>query len=265
MNNTNENLWLKLEPWLPGLIVLVGLIVWELLSRAGLISLLFFPPPSVILRALFEMITSGKITIHLTTTLARIGLGFLIGGVFGLILGLGMGWSPRLQKIADPIIAAVHPIPKIAIFPLIMIIFGIGEISKIVAIAVASFFPMLINSMAGVRQIHPIYFEVTQNYGASRWNTFKRVVLPGSLPMILTATRLSLNMALVITIAVELISANEGLGVMIWYAWQILRIEDLYASLIVISILGISLNQLLQWLSKRVVPWHIQPSDKKYL
>jgi len=263
MNNTNETLWLKLEPWLPGLIVLVGLIVWELLSRAGLISLLFFPPPSIILRALIEIISSGDITTHLTTTLARIGLGFLIGGVSGLILGLGMGWSPRLQKIVDPIIAAVHPIPKIAIFPLIMIIFGIGESSKIVAIAIASFFPMLINSMAGVRQIHPIYFEVTQNYGASRWNTFKRVVFPGSLPMILTATRLSLNMALVITIAVELISADEGLGVMIWYSWQTLRIEELYASLIVISILGISLNQLLQWLSKRLVPWHIQPSDRK--
>ena len=167
-----------------------------------------------------------------------------------------MGWSPRLRQIIDPLIAAIHPIPKIAIFPLIMIIFGIGEASKIVAISIAAFFPMLLNCMSGVRQLNPVYFEVTQNYRASPWKTFSRVIVPGSLPLILTGTRLAINMAMVIAIAVELLAAKEGLGVIIWFSWQTLRIEELYASLVVIAVLGISINLFLQYLSKRLTPWY---------
>lgn len=254
---------LRLEPWLPVLLVLVGLILWELFSRAGKISLLFFPPPSLILSTLWQMIVSGKLWPHLLATLERLVLGFTIGGLAGLILGLGMGWSVRIRAIADPFIAALHPIPKIAIFPLIMIIFGIGEASKVVAIAIAAFFPMLINSMAGVRQLSPVYFEVTKNYGASRRKIFSRVIVPGSLPLILTGVRLAINMAMVIAIAVELLAAKEGLGVIIWFSWQTLRIEDLYASLIVIGTLGFSINWLLQRFTRRLAPWYHDQTDRQ--
>ena len=145
-----------------------------------------------------------------------------------------------------------------------MIIFGIGEASKIVAISIAAFFPMLINCMSGVRQLNPVYFEVTQNYRASSWKTFSRVVFPGSLPLILTGTRLAINMAMVISIAVELLAAKEGLGVIIWFSWQTLRIEELYASLVVIALLGISINLFLQYLSKRLTPWYIDQSERQY-
>jgi NitT/TauT family transport system permease protein len=148
------------------------------------------------------MIVQGTIFPHIKATVSRLVLGFLIGGSAGLFLGLSMGWSQRLRTIVDPMIAAIHPIPKIAIFPLIMIIFGIGEASKVAAIAIAAFFPMLINSMAGVRQLNPVYFEVTHNYGASAWKTFSRVVFPGSLPSILAGLRLALNTSMVIAIAV---------------------------------------------------------------
>ncbi len=259
-----ESIWPRLEPWLPALITLLFLGVWELLSRAGWISRLFFPAPTTILATLFELIVNGKLAPNLGATIGRLSLGFLLGGSAGLILGLTMGWWPRLRAVADPIIAALHPIPKIAIFPLIMIVFGIGEASKVVAIAIASFFPLLISSMAGVRQINPIYFEVTKNYGAGRWKTFSRVVVPGSLPMILSGVRLALNVALVITIAVELVSANQGLGVMIWFAWQTLRIEDLYAALVVTSALGVSINMGLLLLSRRIAPWHDPKSNQDY-
>lgn len=259
-----ESIWPRLEPWLPALITLLFLGVWELLSRAGWISRLFFPAPTTILATLIELIINGKLAPNLGATIGRLSLGFLLGGSAGLVLGLTMGWWPRLRAVADPIIAALHPIPKIAIFPLIMIVFGIGEASKVVAIAIASFFPLLISSMAGVRQINPIYFEVTKNYGAGRWKTFSRVVVPGSLPMILSGVRLALNVALVITIAVELVSANQGLGVMIWFAWQTLRIEDLYAALVVTSALGVSINMGLLLLSKRLAPWHDPKSNQEY-
>ncbi len=205
---------------------------------------------------------NGKLVIHLAATMQRLFLGVLLGGLSGLVLGLGMGWSVRLRAIVDPIIAAVHPIPKLAIFPLIMILFGIGEASKVVAIAIACFFPMLINSMAGVRQLNPVFFEVSRNYGASAWKTFTRIVVPGSLPMVLTGVRLAINMAMVISIAVELLAAKEGLGVIIWFSWQTMRIEDLYASLIVIALLGIGLNLILQLSFRQLVPWYIDQSNK---
>ena len=181
----------------------------------------------------------------------------MLGGIPGMVLGLLMGWSRRLRIVIDPLIAAAHPIPKIAILPLIMIVFGIGESSKVIVVAVAVFFPMLINTMAGVRHIHPIHFEVAQNYGAGLIKVFTRIVVPGSLPMVLTGARLALNIALLLTIAVELVAAQEGLGAMIWFAWQTMRTEELYASLIVIAALGIGFNLLLQSLTKHLIPWRV--------
>ncbi len=264
LNMNQPGFWRRLESWLPGLIILLGLLLWEWFSRAGRLSPLFFPAPTTILASLYHMLLDGKLALNLGATAERLAIGFAFGGLAGLLLGLAMGWSQRLRQIVDPLIAAIHPIPKIAIFPLIMIIFGIGETSKIVAISIAAFFPMLINCMTGVRHLNPVYFEVTKNYRASRWKTFSRVIVPGSLPLILTGTRLAINMAMVIAIAVELLAAKEGLGVIIWFSWQTLRIEELYASLVVIALLGIGVNLLLQFLSKRLTPWYNDQTDRQY-
>ena len=142
-----------------------------------------------------------------------------------------------------------------------MLLIGIGEQARIALIMIGAFFPMLINTMAGVRQISPIHFEVAENYGANRFNTFTHVVIPGSLPLILVGARLSINTALVLTIAVELLTAREGLGAMIWLAWETFRIEELYASLFVTAVLGFSFNKLLQYLHDRFLPWHSSPTS----
>jgi ABC-type nitrate/sulfonate/bicarbonate transport system permease component len=253
-----ESLRLLLEPWFSGLVIVATLLTWEGLSHAGLISPLFFPPPTAILHSLGELIANGKILAATEMTLSRLGIGLALGFIPGVVLGLAMGWLPRLRVAVDPLVATLHPIPKIAVFPLIMIIFGIGEASKIVAIAIAAFFPALINSMAGVRQLNPVYFEVTKNFHVNNWKTFSRVIFPGSLPMILTGARLAVNVAMVIAIAVELSATQEGLGVMIWFAWQTLRIEELYSALVVIAFLGVAINLLLQFLSTKLAPWYHQ-------
>jgi ABC-type nitrate/sulfonate/bicarbonate transport system permease component len=249
----NKKNYLK---WVPLILVSFVLVVWETGVRLDLISALFFPAPTTIAKTLAQTIASGEIITALAATFSRVFFGLLIGGTLGLIMGLAMGWSRSLQIVADPIIAALHPIPKISIFPLIMIVFGIGEASKVVTVAISTFFPMLINTMAGVRQISPIHFEVAENYGANRFCTFTHVVVPGSLPLILVGARLSLNTALVLTIAVELLTAREGLGAMIWLAWETFRTEELYASLVVISILGFSFNRTIQYLHHRFLPWY---------
>jgi NitT/TauT family transport system permease protein len=253
----------KLEVWYPLIFVLAFLLLWEWLARTEQISSLFFPAPTSILGTLAEMVISGRLWPHLGATLLRLGSGLLLGCLPGYLLGMLMGWSERLRIIIDPIIAAIHPLPKIAIFPLILIIFGLGEISKVIAIAIAAFFPMLINSMAGVRQINRIYFEVTKNYGASRWKTLTRVVIPGSLPLTLAGLRIAINTALVITIAVELVAADEGLGVLTWFAWETLKIRVLYAALIVLGLLGLLINNTLHLTTRRVARWHGPSTDVK--
>jgi len=248
----------RLRSWLPALIVLCTLTVWEWSVHSGRLSALFFPAPSVVVMTIVRLLRSGELVTHTRATLLRVVFGLVLGGVPGLLVGLAMGWWRPLRDALDPLVAAVHPLPKIAVLPLIMIIFGIGESSKVVAIAVGTFFPMLINSMAGVRQLSPIHFEVAENYGANPLQVLTRVVIPGSLPLVLVGARLAVNIALLFTIAVELVSAREGLGEMIWLAWQTLRTEDLYASLAVIGALGIVFNLLLQFLAKRLVPWHAE-------
>jgi len=256
VNKTGRKL-LNVEKMLPIVLTLAILGSWEALSDLRIISPLFYPSSSTILVTLWQLLVSGKLWTNLAITLNRLGTGLVLGMIPGVVLGFLMGWSRKLRVVIDPFIAALHPIPKTAIFPLVLILLGIGESSKVFTIAIATFFPVLINSMAGVRQINPVYFEVANNYGARVINTFTRVILPGSMPMVLVGVRIAFNNTLMITIALELLAARTGLGVLIWYAWETLRTQELYATLIVIAIIGILANYLLQKLTQAIVPWSI--------
>lgn len=231
------------------------LVLWEVAARQGWISALFFPAPTTIASTIVSLSISGVLIENTLVTLSRLLLGIAVGGGLGVLLGLAMGMSRSLRAVLEPFVAAVHPIPKIAVFPLILIMLGIGEASKVAIASLAAFFPLLINTIAGVRQIHPIYFEVAQNYGAGRLKIFLRVTLPGSLPTMLAGLLLALNITLLVTVAVEMIGAREGLGAMIWLSWMTMRTERLYASLTMIILLGIGFNVLFHRLMQRLVPW----------
>jgi NitT/TauT family transport system permease protein len=249
------------ERWWSALVILAALALWEIAARAGWISRLFFPPPSTILLTLGRMMLTGKLWPALALTLYRLALGVVIGAGSGLLLGWLMGASRPVRVALDPIVAALHPLPKLAIFPIFLILLGIGEASKVALLATVAFFPMLINTLAGVQQIDRTYWEAAANYGAAGGNLLRRVILPGSLPLALTGLRLAVNSALVVAIAVEMLSAQEGLGAMIWLAWQTLRTEELYAVLVVIGLLGLVFSALLGMLTKRLVSWHRQESN----
>jgi sulfonate transport system permease protein len=238
-----------------GAFLVAILALWEISARTGWISATFFPPPSKIWASFIHLFENGKLLIALRVTLLRFLVGVFIGSLAGAALGLMMGWWKRLNDFFAPWIAAIYPIPKIAIFPLLMILFGIGEGSKLVAIILGAFFPMLITTLAGVQQINRIYYEVAQNYGVRGRKVFTHVLLPGSLPSILAGLRLSVNTGFVLTISVEVISAQKGLGVLLWYGWQTFRVSELYAVLVVISVLGILLNYLVDRITPRLVPW----------
>jgi NitT/TauT family transport system permease protein len=152
-------------------------------------------------------------------------------------------------------VGALYPIPKIAILPLVMLIFGLGESSKWVIIAIGVFFPILINSMAGVISIEKIYHDVGKNYGANRLNQYLTIALPGALPLILTGIRIGWGIALLLIVAAEFVAAKSGLGWVIWQSWQTFAVEQMYVGIITISVLGFLSFLALDGLGKLLVPW----------
>lgn len=231
------------------------LLIWEILGRLGFLNSLFFPVPSLIFQEFITMLLEGEIQSNLSITLFRVFIGFLLGTLTGILVGMIMGASEKVRLLLDPVVAATYPIPKLAIFPLLMVIFGIGEFSKIMAIALGCFFLALINAMAGVRNINKVYFDVAKNYGASKKQMFLKVMLPASLPMIFTGIRLALGMSLLVVVGLEFVSANKGIGAMIWYAWETFEIEQLYVGIFICAILGILFTVILKKVEEYVVPW----------
>lgn len=245
----------KSERWAPLLIVLALFAGWEIGVYLGWLSALFFPAPTTIARTFVEQIRNGELIEAVWVTFGRLLLGLVSGGMVGLLLGAWMGWSRRVRLVVDPFVAAFHPIPKISILPLLMIVFGIGETAKILLVAITAFFPLLLNTMTAVRQINPLHLEVARHYGATGTKLLRRVILPASLPLMLTGVRLALNAALVMTVAVELLSAQKGLGATIWLAWQTLRTEELYVALFTTALIGIGFNRLLHWCERKFIHW----------
>jgi NitT/TauT family transport system permease protein len=231
------------------------LLVWELLVRGGLLDRRFFPAPTSIVGTFGGLIASGELPLDLRDTLGRLVVGLALGAIPGLLLGGAMGLSSWLRAFLKPMVAALFPIPKIAILPLIMLIFGLGEVSKYVSIAIGLIFLMLINTMAGVMNIEKIYLDVGRNFGASRWQFFTTIAIPGAMPMILAGLQLSVGVALISVIAIEFITAQSGVGHLIWQSWQTFSVAEMYCGLVVTAILGFAAQLLLDGLQRLLMPW----------
>jgi NitT/TauT family transport system permease protein len=204
------------------------------------------------------MLSDGSLTTNLVTTLVRIAGGLFIGSAIGVSLGLAAGSSRRLRRVVDPMVAALHPIPRLAFFPLLIVVFGLGESSKIAAVSLGAFFPMFLNTLAGVRAMNPVHLDLGRNYGADKGQVFRHVLLPGAMPLMLTGLRLSANTAFHGTIGVEMVGSRTGIGAMLWLSWQTFRIDNLYALLIVIAVIGIGLATLIRSVTHRAAPWLVE-------
>ena len=231
------------------------LVLWQLLSWAGALDPRFVPSPIGIGLTAYGLILDGELFHHVWISLLRVGAGFLVGAVPGIAIGLAMGISRWARAAIDPVVAALFPIPKISLLPLIMLYLGIGEASKVALVALAVIFLVLINAMAGVLAIDPIYFDVAKNYGASRRKLWTRIVIPGALPMIFVGMRLGIGVAFIVIVAAEFVAARSGIGYLIWTSWEVMRIENMFVGIIVITILGVLSTFLLRELERVVIPW----------
>lgn len=239
---------------------LAALGLWEVASRLGWLDARFFPAPSAILHHLAFEIPPVELWNHIRATLLRVAAGYFLGTTLAVVLGVAMGLIAPLRNALYPLVAALYPIPKIAVLPLIMLIFGIGEMSKIVVVAVGSFFLVLLNTLRGVDDLNPVYRDLAQVYRLPRHRYIYSVVLPGSLPAVFTGLRLALGYSLVIVVAAEFSGANHGIGYMIWQAWETFSIKTMYAGIAVIAILGVLFSWSLDALERRLVPWRTRES-----
>jgi len=263
------------------------LLGWEATVNAGILNPRWFPPPSKILSALWDITISydkfNKTSLlgrpwlipevyankgfegvkalfeesHLWATLYRVFVGFIIGSVPGILLGVVMGMSRAVRAMLDSILSAVYVLPKIAIFPIMMLVFAdpFGEGPKIAVIAISAFFLVTINTMAGVAGVDPVYLEAGRNYGANPWQMFRHVIIPGALPVIFSGLRLALGTALIVVVAIEFVRARKGIGFLTLYYWEVMVPEKMYAGLVLVMLLGVILTAGLQWFESLVMPW----------
>ena len=231
------------------------LALWEIGVHTGFVDTRFFPSPSAVFEVARKMIVSGELMTHLAISLQRIVIGFLLGAIPGIVIGLAVGlWSP-VRAIVQPLVDATFPIPKIAILPLFIMIFGLGEESKYAIIATAVIYLVLINTATGVRNIDKIYLDVGKNFGAGKWLTFTDIALPGALPLIVAGLKLGMGVALLVIVSAEFVGAKSGIGYLIWTSWQVFEVEKMYVGLLVSALLGFATAILLGWLERVLVPW----------
>jgi NitT/TauT family transport system permease protein len=233
----------------------VVLLIWEVLSRTETIDPLFWPAPSTLWDTTVELFTEKNLMADIGISLYRIVMGFILGTIPGIIFGLAMGLFWPVRVFLMPIASAIYAVPKIAILPLVIIAFGIGELSKIMIVAISIFFLVALNTMSGVLSIDNQYRDVARNLGASKWELFWTVALPGSLPAIFTGMRLSLGFALVVIVGAEFLAADKGIGFMIWQSYQTLRIKQMFVGLVITGIMGWALTLVVDALERVVVPW----------
>ena len=229
--------------------------LWQASSSLGLLSPVAMPSPLAVVSALYDLAASGKLRIHIGQSLYRIGLGWLIGTTAGLAIGLAMGIFSVARAIGIPVTAALFPIPKIALLPLFILWFGIGESSKVATIALGVFFPTVISAYSAVDNVQRNLIRMGQSFGVPASSIVAKIILPGAMPGILAGFRISSSIALILVVAAEMIGAEYGIGAFILAAGNLMQTDQLVAGVVVLSILGLAISVVLGRIERRVLRW----------
>ena len=238
--------------------VLIFLAVWQLVANAGIYTVLFFPGPWAVAQAFVKLFQSDDIWLDISTSGTELVIGYGMAIVIGLVIGLLMGWYTRFQYALDPFVNFFYSTPRIVLIPLFIIWFGIDMPSKIAVIFLGALFPIIINTMAGVRNTDAALLRVAKSFGASDALTFRRVILPGSVPFILTGFRLGIGHALTGLVVAELIAARHGIGQVIAIAGQTFQSPKMLAGVVLIAGTGMLLTTILQRIENRFQAWRPQ-------
>ena len=235
--------------------VLLFFAIWEFLPRAGLVNSAFLSPPSAVLAAIVQLAQTGQLGKHVAASLQRSLAGLILAVVAGVALGLLMGVVRRFEAFVDPLLQLFRQVSALALFPVFLLFFGIGEASKIAIIFWAAFWPVLLNTISGVKQVEKLLIHSALSMGASRGFIFFKVILPAAAPSIFTGIRLAGAYSITALVAAEMIGSHAGLGFLTLNSQEIFQIPSMYAGIVLLAILGLALNYGLALLEKRLTRW----------
>ena len=235
--------------------LLVTLTLWWLASASGWVDKILLPSPRDVVAALQSSIGDGSLLKNVIASLRRVLEGFAVAFVVAVPLGIAMGVSRIVYGLADPLLELLRPIPPIAVIPLAILWFGIDELSKVFIIAYGAFFPILVNTLAGFREVDRVQVRAAQALGANRMHVFRDVVLRSAFPFMIVGARLGMSMAFIVLVAAELIASSAGLGFMISDARYNFRTDQIFLGMACIGALGFALNALLLRVERSLPKW----------
>lgn len=254
--NRNSKIW--------GFIfVLIILTAWEFLSRSEVIYQLYFPPVTKIIETFLNLIISKEFLTHILFSLYRIFIGYSIAAILAIGLGIIMGSWRFIFNLFEPIIEFLRPIPSVAIIPIAILFLGIGDPMKIFVIIYASMWPILINTIDGIRNIDPVQIDTGKVFGLKRAEIIRKIKIPNASPYIVSGLRVSLAIALILTITAEMVGSINGLGYFILYSQRSFRIPEMFAGIITIAIIGYLLNRIFLCFENRFMKWHKELTRQK--
>lgn len=237
--------------WLP----IFLLVLWQGLSSGGVITPLLLPSPVDVASSTWRMLSSGELPNHVMVSLIRVFEGFLLAAICGIALGSAIGLWSSFDKTCDWVLQTLKPIPPIGWFPLAVLWFGIGEVSKVFIIFLGAFFPILVNVIDGIRQTDQRYIELARVHEIGWWKFFSRIIVPGALPSTLTGLRVGIGFAWTCVVAAELIAAEAGVGYLIVDARQTFQADVVIVGMLTIGVLGTLMDLSLRQIDTRLVRW----------
>jgi NitT/TauT family transport system permease protein len=244
------------ENHLAGLLsVIIGLLIWELISRVFVANALFLAAPSQVFAAIISLARSGELWRHVWISAVEFAIGYVIASVIGIGLGLGMASSVRFKQIMQPWISGLYATPTIALAPLFILWFGVGIWSKVVVVIFLVLFPVTINTEAGLRTTSERLIEMLRSFGASPRQIFLKVSLPSAMPFILAGLKLGIGRGLIAVVVAELFGSRAGLGRLISQSADAFNMPELFAGVVVLAAAGIAMTAGFGWLEGRLVPW----------
>lgn len=235
--------------------IMLCIVLWWLLTLSGLVGKVLLPPPIEVAETMLRTIRDGSLLNHTTVSLLRVVQGFLLAFFVAVPVGMLMGSSQIARGLIEPVVELLRPIPPIAMIPLAILWFGIDELSKVLIIAYGAFFPILLNTMAGFRDVDRTHIRAAQTLGARRVQIFRDIVLRSAFPLIVVGARLGMGMAFIVLVAAELIASSAGLGYLINDGRYSFRTDQVFLGMVSIGILGFLLNKGLLLVEHRLLKW----------
>ncbi len=230
----------------------VFLALWQAAMPLGIVGVADISSPSQVARAFVQLVASGEVTHHLAISLEEFVLGFLLALVIGIPFGLALGRYAVLSKLLDPLLMALYTMPRLAMMPLLVVWFGVGLGATIAVVFLGAVFPILVNTAVGIREVDPSWVRAVRSFGGTEWDVFRKVLLPGSVPPMMTGIRLGVGRGLLGMVVSEMYASTEGIGGLIGLYGSSFRTTELITLIAVVSILGFVFVDVMRRLETRV-------------